>query len=576
MTADGLPSRNQGDIEPIAVVSLRGAARGLVTAAVRVACPAAIAGVAGTALWVTVRSLHWPLVHDAPLMHYVAARILDGAVPYRDLFDMNFPGVYLAHLLALVLLGGGDGGFRVFDLALLGATLAGLALALRPFGPVAITAATALFWLFHVAGGAWRAGQRDLILCAPLAWMAAAAVAYAGHPRPRTLGLAGLWLGVAVWVKPHALLLGPALVWLAWIGPPGVTRARTLGVLALGLAAPAVPILGWLAATGGLGAFLDIVGGYLVPLYSRVGRVPLLPTLAGWDVGPSLLVAAGLWTLGGVVAIGRAGATDHRLLILGAGVVYGVLHFVAQGKGWAYHLYPLALFAVALGAAGLGAAVAARRPVAAAVLVTALVLIGADLRAKGTLNLDSSWIAESRARAHAAAAALRPLVAQGGTVQVLDTTAGGIHALYLLRARQPTRFLYDFPFYHDVDTPYIRRLRAELLEGLRAAPPAAVVLFAHGWPSGGYERLAAFPDLARWLESEYRLSVQGEGYRVYENRRVGGGHPRPGALGGSDPGRPPASGYSPASLGGSRRDHAPRRASMKADAFATTLGFRGF
>ena len=39
----------------------------------------------------------------------------------------------------------------------------------------------------------------------------------------------------------------------------------------------------------------------------------------------------------------------------------------------------------------------------------------------------------------------------GATVQVLDTTEGGIHALLRLRAcAQPTRFIYDFHFFHDV------------------------------------------------------------------------------------------------------------------------------
>src|SRR5262249_34417151 len=70
--------------------------------------------------------------------------------------------------------------------------------------------------------------------------------------------------------------------------------------------------------------------------------------------------------------------------------------------------------------------------------------------------------------------ALRPIVRAGGTVQVLDTTEGGIHALLRVGARQPSRFLYDFPFYHDVGHAYVRRLRAELMDALRAQPPAAV------------------------------------------------------------------------------------------------------
>jgi hypothetical protein len=36
--------------------------------------------VTGLAGILTIRSLQWPLVHDGPLLHYIAAQILDGAV----------------------------------------------------------------------------------------------------------------------------------------------------------------------------------------------------------------------------------------------------------------------------------------------------------------------------------------------------------------------------------------------------------------------------------------------------------------------------------------------------------------
>ena len=67
-------------------------------------------------LWLTWKSLRWPLIHDGPIMHYVAWRILDGAVPYRDVFDMNFPGVYLVHLGVVRWLGTGDAAWRAVDL----------------------------------------------------------------------------------------------------------------------------------------------------------------------------------------------------------------------------------------------------------------------------------------------------------------------------------------------------------------------------------------------------------------------------------------------------------------------------
>jgi hypothetical protein len=106
----------------------------------------------------------------------------------------------------------------------------------------------------------------------------------------------------------------------------------------------------------------------------------------------------------------------------------------------------------------------------------------------------------------------------GDLVQVLDTTEGGVHALLRARRAEPTRFLYDFHFFHDPDAPMIRRLRSELLRDLRARPPALVVLWEAGWPAGGYERMDAFPELGDWLAGGYEMARQGDGYRIYAKR----------------------------------------------------------
>src|SRR5262245_50135566 len=101
-----------------------------------------LAALTGALAW---RSRGWPLIHDAPLMHYIAWRIGEGAVPYRDLFDMNFPGVYLVHVLAFRLFGAGDAGWRAFDLAwLAAASLAAAGLA-ATWGKVAALGAGLFF-----------------------------------------------------------------------------------------------------------------------------------------------------------------------------------------------------------------------------------------------------------------------------------------------------------------------------------------------------------------------------------------------------------------------------------------------
>jgi hypothetical protein len=466
-------------------------------------------------------------------MHYIAARILDGAAPYRDFFDMNFPGVYLAHVLALWLFGPLDAGYRAFDLALSALIAAALWRIVAPHGRAAGALAAALFWLYHVAGGPWRTAQRDLILCLPLAVAAVAALHSIRNGGRLALGTAGLGLGAAAWIKPHALLLAPLMLAVAPREPgPRDAGSRTAGALALaaGCLAPAIPVLAWLAMTGSLGAFLDIVAGYLVPLYSRLGR-DLFWAMLWIEVGPTVLAAFVLWAGLGLLALRWTQAPRGETRLLAGGVVYGLLHLLMQGKGWGYHLYPLAMFAIALGAAGLGAAARAGRRGLQGALAGALGLAVAALWAQGVPNLDPGWIAAASARAQAVAGALRPVLAAGGTAHVLDTNDGGIHALFLLGARQPTRFLYDFHFYHDVGHPYVVRLRRELLQELRAAPPTVVVLFRRGWPHGGYERLAAFPALEAWLRDGYRPGVEGDGFRIFARRVAVAGEERSGPAG---------------------------------------------
>ncbi len=477
---------------------------------------AASALLAGYLGW---RSLDWPLIHDAPLMHYVAWLMTQGAVPYRDVFDMNFPGVYLLHLAVTAGLGPGDLAWRLFDLGWLGAT-AGLCFAFcRPLGgTVGAAGAALLVTLYHLAGGAWRVGQRDFLLGIFLVagvWGVARSWEAGGALPP--LAGAGLALGAAMMLKPQAAVFWLACMTVAAVGRRRAGRGPVPGaaaVLAAGLVVPAA-ILGWLAWRGGLGPFLVILVGYVLPRYSRVGRAPLLTALGwhryGWALLAFLAALAGL----GFASRPSSPVAIRAWLAL-AGVAYGIVHFVSQGKGWEYHLYPLALFLCLLVAPALTAepARALRRAAVATALAGAVVVLGA----KAVDALDAPWIAVKQRRVASLAEDLRGLVPPGDTVQVMDTTAGGIHALLRLRVRQPTRFIYDFQFFHDVGDPRIEALRGEFAAALAARPPAAIVVLEESWPETGYARLRRFPRVENLLERDYVLAVDGDGYRIYAKR----------------------------------------------------------
>ena len=461
-------------------------------------------------------SLDWPLVHDAPLLHYVAWRMSEGAVPYRDLFDMNFPGVYLLHLIVVAGAGTGDLAWRVFDLGWLTLTTVVIAALVAPWGRRPAAGAALTFALYHLAGGAWQVGQRDFLLCPFLLAGALGVARWAELPsRARgALVCGGLALGAAMTVKPHALvltaMLGALIAVVAWRTAAGV--AASLGLFAAAVAVAPLAMLSWLGAAGALPAWRAIVLEYLVPLYSRLGRGH------GWNV-----YRPGIWIpLGGGAAIAAAGALAGRRFgvrhaVAALGVLYGAAHFVGQGKGWEYHLYPLAAFTIVLLWSDVGPALARPRTIRALALLLCALAAGALLADKAARASPAGWERAKAERVRALAAELAGLVKPGDTVQVLDTSGGGLHALLRLGLKEPTRFIYDFHFFHDTGDPTIRALRAELVRDLDARPPRAIVLFEQGWPDGGYERLDTFVALRDRLAG-YDLVRPGPGYRIYAQR----------------------------------------------------------
>jgi hypothetical protein len=106
----------------------------------------------------------------------------------------------------------------------------------------------------------------------------------------------------------------------------------------------------------------------------------------------------------------------------------------------------------------------------------------------------------------------------GETVQVMDSLGGGIHALYDLRCKQPTRFVHDTLFFLGSDNPYRKKIRAEFLSDLQDRPPVFFVLFKASWPIRGYERIDSFVELRDWLYANYDLEVDNVFYHLYRKK----------------------------------------------------------
>src|SRR3954453_11962516 len=60
----------------------------------------------GIAIAIVVLTWRWPLVWDAQVFHYIHFLIDHGFAPYRDIPDINMPGVYVLEGWAMQLFGG--------------------------------------------------------------------------------------------------------------------------------------------------------------------------------------------------------------------------------------------------------------------------------------------------------------------------------------------------------------------------------------------------------------------------------------------------------------------------------------
>lgn len=460
------------------------------------------------------RSRSWPLFHDAPVLHYIAWRIGAGDVPYRDLFEINAPGAYLIHLAAWRLGGVSDLAWRLYDLGWLGLAAAAAFVFARPWGVVAATGAAAFLALYHLAGSPWEAGQRDFFLCPFLLAGAAGVARWAERSDARALALAGLALGAATTIKPHVALLA------AIFGAVIIVRAKRRAAIPLALYAGAavlapLAIVGWLAAAGALSAWRELVVDYLVPVYTGLGHA------TRWEVyRPHAWAPIALGVMLSMAATVARGALTVRHVVAMLGVAYGVLHYVVQGKGWDYHLYPLVAFAAVMLFAELEPALA-WRPLAVGAPLVACCLVAAGLLGARGLDAVPTYFASAKVtHVRHVAADLARVTRPDDLVQVLDTTEGGVHALLLLGLRQPTRFLCDFPLFAAPAAPITARYRAEFIAGFDARPPRAVVVFARAWPHGGPERVASFTALTERLTRDYAVAVRRPGYTIYARTKV--------------------------------------------------------
>jgi hypothetical protein len=466
-------------------------------------------------IYFVIATVHWPLVGDASLIHYICFLMDHGMVPYRDLGDMNMPGSYLIEWSVMHTLGGGALAWRIFDFSLAAAALAAMVFISLPYDWFAGLFAGVLFMLAHGRDGIHQSGQRDLTLAVLL--VIAYALLFQSWRKGCwwATGFFGLCAGIAATIKPTAIPLGILLLLMTGIVLRGKQQAITRHIVA-GLIGLFVPVLGtifFLQREHAISAFWNGLHT-VVPYYASKGHRSLGYLLLH-SFSPFMALVV-LWIVLLVLALivhSQRASThwnswEHAALWIGFAV--GLAGFIAQRKGYPYHRYPFLAFLLLLMAIDFTLALRGRR----ILQITGMVglAIGAFFLAPRSAYLTSTYDWHNQEFMTMLESDLNKLGGHqlSGHIQCIDSISGCNTTLYRMKLVQQTGMLSDFLVLGPENAPAVRETRAVFWREIHQEPPRVIVITSYQHPSGSndFSKLDLWPQFEQYLAANYALLTQ--------------------------------------------------------------------
>lgn len=328
--------------------------------------------------------LTYPLGRDQGEFATIGRGLLEGRVPYRDLWNPKPPAVFYVYAAAMAVLGRSTEALRALDLLLVLGVGAGLFSLGRRFASSSVGLWAALvFAVFYLTESFWTLTQNDGLVLLPMVWALVFMVKAASPNYQASDGvcspfpvmailsafLAGVLCGMAVWFKYPFALFGLVVVAsffiLRWQKTPVAARhavslnaAAWLPFLAflfgglVALAAGAVYLLA-LGAWAGLLESAQVTAGYTALTLNISDLVPLLQTALGfrWQQWGLLFLLAALgaflpYPVHRIPAPLPDGEAERpgvraRWLIVYLWLLAGLVIMLVQAKGYDYHWLPM-------------------------------------------------------------------------------------------------------------------------------------------------------------------------------------------------------------------------------------------
>jgi hypothetical protein len=473
-------------------------------------------------------STQWPITHDeAPLFYEAFLMRAEGLIPYRDLFDFQMPGSFVAYSILGFLSGFDSFRIRILDLTILTALLVITFFIMRRLGKTPAFAAAILFGLKYLQGGPSMALQREYLLLVFIAlavWISMLDELTLKHRI--TLGLL---FGLAAVIKPHAAIgLIPILLFdiadmvqRLKLTLPNAAAASILPAAA-GFLIPVLVMTIWLGLTGALTPFFTIAANYW-PLYSQVNGS--MEVTAGAERMSLLLNQTlrlggnALWLIPALIGI-YLNQNKKTYLLASLALCYAI-YPTFSGQFFPYHYIPFVYFIILLSSLTFTRSVQPSTFNYALLITCYLLLITLIFPSQTFIRqLEGKPIATSTDRAEEISRFLEKNLQKGDTVQPLDWTGGTLLAMLETRARIATPYIFDFYFYHHVSQPYIQELRADFLNDLQAASPRFIIevtAIDKPWITGP-DTSRDFPELREFLNKKYSVTIDKDDYVIYERK----------------------------------------------------------
>lgn len=466
------------------------------------------------ALYCGYKSLHWQMMIDSPIMHYVNFMIDHGRRPYADITDNNMPGAYYTEALAMRIFGSGDLAWRIYDYFLLATLTATLVLIAKPYDWLAGFFAGGLFIAVHAAEGPKYLVEREQVLTVLLVLGYAALFAAVRKRRPWLMLLLGITGGLATSIKPTFLPLPLTLMLLAAI----VLRRRQITSPSYmmwafaGLVVVAALDLGYLLYYGVLHDFWFV-------LHTVSGVYAMLERYSSWKLLALSLPQYVPLLLLLTVAAALANRNQHAAwswekVALALGAAFGLFSFLVQGKPFLHHRYTLVVLLFLLMGLELLDALRQRgwpKALAMAAFAYALLwIVPMSLREVIHINrhipqgqVPFVLSLESDLQILGGADTLQD------KVQCFDLVYGCLNALNRMKIVENTSYTGDLLFFEKQDTPAAEYYRKKYW-ALEKQDPASVIVMSNEWfqRKNSFDKIMVWPQFVTFLGENYQLVVQ--------------------------------------------------------------------